>query len=531
MNKMNRTCLANELENLINSTPDGGVCVLEAKEYYLTRQVVINNKKGITVDGSKATIVTKYVNNDDYSKSTNAFLIKHCDNVTLTDFVMETDVPTNLTATVEAIDFEENTVIFAVDKNFEVHGDEVLMAFNSFDSESSPDYRMQSYFRHPDPNIVTLILGEILLANTYASAKYDYFGDNRFKVYFPKVNPKLTVGDRVCIRHTMYGPSAITLSDSNDTLLKNITMHSVPGMGIVVLPRCKNLTIDGFKIIAKEGSNTLMPGNCDGIHLTGLCGKLVMKNCAFDGMGDDALNVHSTAGTITGLIDERTIKCGYCKKGPDGTLPERWCEPEDVIKVFDPVSMAHTGTLKAISFKDGILEFELISGTYKQGDTMQNTTYAPALEIDNCVVKNTRARGFVVQTENVEIKNCYFFGMSSNAIKVAPCFSYWYEVGPTNNFYFHDNVIEKCAFVTPGTPIIGILTNHKVSDNTISHLHKNVRIENNIIKRAHSNCITVMATDGVKVSGNRFENRQEKDIDPISLVNCTEVVAEDNKDI
>jgi hypothetical protein len=40
-----------------------------------------------------------------------------------------------------------------------------------------------------------------------------------------------------------------------------------------------------------------------------------------------------------------------------------------------------------------------------------------------------------------------------------------------------------------------------------------------------------MATDGVHISGNRFENRQEKDIDPISLVNCTEVIAEDNKDI
>ena len=79
MNKINRTCLANELESLINSTPDGGVCVLEAKEYYLTRQVVINNKKGITVDGSKATIVTKYVNNDDYSKSTNENILKFRD--------------------------------------------------------------------------------------------------------------------------------------------------------------------------------------------------------------------------------------------------------------------------------------------------------------------------------------------------------------------------------------------------------------------------------------------------------------------
>jgi hypothetical protein len=528
MSTLNRICNSKELENLINSTHDGEVCVLEAKEYYLTKQVVITGKKGITVDGSKATIITKYVNNDDYSASTNAFILDNCDDVTLTDITMDTDIPTNITAIVEKIDFEEKSVVLAVDKKFKINGDEVLMAFNTIDDEGSPDYHMNYYSTHPDRSIVTLILGEILLANTYSSAKYDYLGDNRFKVYFRVLSEKLSVGERMCIRHTMYGPSAITLRDSNRTLLKNITMYSVPGMGIVVLPRCNDLTLDGLKIIPKEGSNNPMPGNCDGIHLTGLHCKFVMKNCVFDGMGDDALNVHATAGTITELIDNNTIRCGYCKKGPDGTLPERWCEPGDIIKVYDPFTMVNTATLKAVSFVDGVLNFTELEGTYKKGDTMQNITYAPSCEVDNCIIRNTRARGFVIQTSNVEIKNCTFFGMSMNAIKVAPDFNYWYEVGPTYNFYMHDNIIEKCAFRTPGDPSIGIFTSHRANDETVTHLHKNIRLENNVIKRSHSNCITVTAADSVNISGNRFEDREVKDVDPIKLINCTDVKIENN---
>lgn len=51
---------------------------------------------------------------------------------------------------------------------------------------------------------------------------------------------------------------------------------------------------------------------------TGLCGKLTMKNCDFDGLGDDALNVHSST-----VVDAENgiIKCNYCKKDRMGFYP------------------------------------------------------------------------------------------------------------------------------------------------------------------------------------------------------------------
>ena len=526
-----RICNAAELEELINSTPDGGVCVLPEKEYYIERQVVIKNKNNITVDGNGALVISKYDNTKDYTASVDTFLIDCCNSVTFGNLIMDTSVPANVTATVMEINRDEKWAVLKIDDNFEMYGNEVLMSFNTMDSEGSPDYHMNYYSKHPDPNIVTLILGEILLANTYASAKYDYLGNNAFKVYFGSINATLCVGERMCIRHTMYGNSAITLKDSNDTVIHNITMHHVPGMAIIVLPRCKNLTVDGLKVVSGGKWESLMPGNCDGIHLTGLCGDFVMKNCVFDGMGDDALNIHATAGTITELIDENNIRCGYCKKGPDGVLPVRWCEKGDIIKAYNPDTMVNTAVLKAVSFEKGILGFELIEGGYALGDVLQNMTYAPSCLVESCIVRNTRARGFVIQTSNVEIKNCSFFGISSCAVKVAPDFKYWYEVGPTYNFNMHHNVIEKCAFRNPGDPVIGVFTKHATGETDVEHLHKNIRIEDNIMKRIFTKGVTVTASDGVVIAGNRIEDRKIKESDPCEAINCTDVIIRDNEEI
>ena len=528
----NCVCCADELEALINSTPDGEVCVLENKEYYISRRVVIENKNNVTIDGNNATIVSKYVNSDDYTKSVDAFLIKHCNNVALTNIYMDTSVPASIVGTFKEIDKENKTAVIKIDDDFKINGNEVLMTFNTIDADGSSDYHMQYYAKHPDPNIVTVVFGEVVLANTYSSAKYDYLGNNTYKVYFNHpISDLLTVGERVSIRHTMYGPAAITVSDSNKTLIKNVTMYHVPGMAIVVLPRSTDMVVDGLKVVAKEGTNCLMPGNCDGIHLTGLHGDFVLKNSVFDGLGDDALNIHATAGTITQLIDENTVKCNYCKKSPDGVLPVRWCEPGDTIITYDPINMQKTAELKATDFTDGILKFELISGEYKLGDTMQNLTYAPSCTVDNCIIRNSRARGVVIQTSNVEIKNSVFFGASSAAIKVAPDFNYWYEVGPTYNLNIHDNIIEKCSFRSAVDPDICVFTKHSTTETDVKHLHKNIVIENNVIKRSLVSCISITATDGVTIKNNRFEGRQDRTNPAIKTHNCTDVVIENNIEI
>ena len=67
-------------------------------------------------------------------------------------------------------------------------------------------------------------------------------------------------------------------------------------MGAVIYPRCSDFTFEAFNIRPPKGSHAICPANADGIHVIGLTGYLYLKDCHFDGLGDDALNVHSQAG-------------------------------------------------------------------------------------------------------------------------------------------------------------------------------------------------------------------------------------------
>lgn len=527
-----KSCQASELEKLINATPNGGVCLLEKRKYRLRRRVVIRGKRGVRVEGNGAEIVTEFVNNADYTHSADAFLIEDCQGLTLCNLVLDTDVAPNVTATVEKTCPEDGTLTIRVHDEFPMRGDEVLMAFGSVDGERSFDYRVHYYAKHPDPNIVTLIQGEILLANTYAGADCDYLGDNRFTVRFPrkKLDAKLPptqverakVEDTLCIRHTMYGPSAITLRNSDDTVLENITMHATPGMGIMVLPRCHNLTVDGLRMTVRDGSAALMSCNCDGMHVTGLSGKLILRNCLFEGLGDDALNIHSTAGTATEIDGAaQTIRVHYCKKTPDGELPPTWCRGGDRIRVYDPKTLKCNGEILVADFKDGILTYFQIEGEIHAGDTLQNMAFAAACEIDNCTVRNTRCRAFLFQTEQVEVKNCTFFGMSSSAIKAAPDLGYWYEVGPADGFYIHDNHFIKNGFRDSLSADIALHTSHRGNDEAVYGLHKNVRIENNVFERPSGACVDIHSADGVCVRNNRYP--ADPPAEPVCIRNCRDV--------
>ena len=521
-----------KLQSLIDSLKNGETLNLNGEDYYLDKRIIISGKKDVVIDGGGANITTKYINSAHFSESVDAFLITDCEGLQLKNIYFDTDVPANVTATVKEILLDEKALVLEVDDVYNMKGNELFLSFNAIDDEGTP-YRFGYYQKHPDPNIITVVQDEVLCASTYWGAKYDYLGNNTFKVYFEVSSfGELEVGNRLCIRHTMYGPSVIVLKDSNDTVLKNITMYATPGMGIMVFPRCNNLTIDGVKMIKKDGSHSLMACNCDGIHLTGAMGKFIMKNCEFDGMGHDALNIHTIAGTCTDVdLDERKIKCNYCKKSPDGKLKENWCAKGDTIKVFDPITMQNTGTFTVANYSNGYITYENLQGELKPKDVMQNHTLTVACDISDCEIKNTRSRGFVIQTDNVEIKNSKFFGLSNAAVKVACCFGYWYEVGPATNFYMHDNIIEKCAYIDVNSPGIGVFTKHDGNDEKITGLHKNIKIENNTFRRMKNNMITVSSSDNVEVHGNRFVSRGEKEIPAVKFISCRKVTEKDNLDI
>ena len=527
-------CNTTELEAIIQSTPKGGNCRLETKDYYLTKRIVIHHKKNITIDCNGAVFRTRYVNTEPACASTDAILFKDCEHVTLKNLTLTTDTPVNVAATVESFDEDELSFIIKVDDCYPMNGKEVLMGFDSMDADGSPDHQFECYVRNPDSTVTTVVQKEIICLSSHVGAANEYLGKNRFKIFLANLkylqNPVLKPGMRLCIRHTVYGPSAITLINSNDTILQDITMPAVPGFGITVLTRCHNLTIDGLRMPIIDRAHTLMACNCDGIHIVGLTGRLILQNCLFNGLGDDALNVHSAAGTVTEINTKKhLIKCNYCKKNPDGTLPKKWCLPGEILRFFDPITQKVTATAIVTSFKDGILCYRNLSGEIWPGYMIQNTAFTPSCIISNCEVRNSRARGFLIQTENVEIKDCSFYGTSNSAVKAAPAFIKWHEVGPCHHLYVHNNTFVKCGFLSPEFPAVAVYTRHSGNDDAITDLHSDIRIEENAFKQADGICIGISSADNVTVSRNQFIERQNTNYPAIQIVSCKDVNISNNE--
>ena len=171
---------------------------------------------------------------------------------------------------------------------------------------------------------------------------------------------------------------------------------------------------------------------------------------------------------------------------------------------MDPETCNKKGEFKVISFEKDRLCYENLMGELKEGAILQNTAFAASVEIKNCNIRNTRARAFVLQTENIEISDCKFYGMSLPAIQAAPDVRRWYEVGPVKNMSIHNNIFEKCGFVNDDCPVITVQDNHDKRGAGALGVHKNIVITKNVFKEKSGRCIFVTSTDGVKISGNKF---------------------------
>lgn len=526
-------CFAEYIEKKIKAAPDGGICSIPKGEYYIERYINIVNRKNIVINGNGSVIVSHYNNGSSDKPTCDVFHITECKGIKLCNFVLETDTPVNITGTVKSVNKNENSYLLSVLPEFKVTGKEILMVQNSCDSDGSFDGKLEYYCPNPDKKPV-LLAGEILLANTHISCKYDYLGDNCFKIYLPagKING-VEENQTICIRHSSYGPVSILIKNSDDTAIENLTVHSAGGMGIIVLPRSENLSLNNFNVVLPKNSKRFMSCNCDGVHITGLCGKLTMKHCDFSGLGDDALNIHSTAATVTGLDSENgTLKCNYCKKGPDGILSPDWCRKGDIITVLDSVDCTKLGQIMVKTFHKDKLEFEMLSGKIQVGNVLQNTEFSAAVEIDSCAIKNTRARGFLFQTENISVKGCSFFGISSSAVLAAPDVRLWYEVGPIKNMQIANNIFKKCAFAgnEAENSIITVKNSHGRIDKISFGVHNDICLSGNTFCNKKGKCISVLSCDNFDVENNHFENCMLTDKnDAIETDKCRSIVIQNNK--
>ena len=519
---------------------DGQEVCLQFKRgtYYISKAIKINNAKNLTVRGNGATVVAHFDGTAPVALNNDVFCLGDCDDIAFYDLFFDTDNPIGSAGRVVAIDRESGTVDVKIYDEFSVTGFEHIHATNSFDEQGAPDYALATY--HPSLDEEDFVASDGREAKRLVGMHYDVIGDHLIRMKVGNVSPILKIGHAINIRYEVYGNTIFGFTSCRRVLLKNIIIYSAASFGATIRPRSEDFIFDNFCIRLPNGTSRLKAANADGIHALGLAGKLTLKNCNMEHMGDDTLNIHGTAGGIHTLDKENKRISMICPRHHQvHQLPKKWAQKGDTIYVYDSNSFIQKGSFVIESVdEDNNAVYCKEQGDIEIGDTLANAEYFASLHIDGCTVRNTRARGFLVQTHDVLIENSYIHGMSLPALLFAPDIEVWWEVGPTKNVEIRNNVIEHCAIIDSPANQGAIVFKACHDGDTSGYpagVHSGVYIhDNRFLDIAHS-AIFVSSAKNVRIENNIFTNcccdpklnAEYKDYD-IVAINCRDVTIEGN---
>lgn len=331
-----------------------------------------------------------------------------------------------------------------------------------------------------------------------------------------------------------------------------------------------DVTIKNVKVLLKE--NNWVTSNADGMYLSDINGKVTVKDCLFEGIGDDCLNLYCYSGAIlTEVISPKEIKV----KGV--FLPEIG----DTITVNDPIKGQVRGTAKVIAkqdYKTGdnievdntvLLTLDsdiegITAGTTRQnGDVVfRHSMLSPNSEFVNNTFRYGRAKGLKLNIREFKVENNTFENLGYGAIMLhdIPALS---ENPGVSHAKIINNTISNCGYLmswdsernasiaaygmrVDGGEAEGKIHNDiTISSNRINHVTKvgiyvssatDVVIENNVInsditdgETVKMGGVTLQNVDGVTIKGTVVSDPRPCLQGGIRILNdCENVVINDN---
>ena len=275
------------------------------------------------------------------------------------------------------------------------------------------------------------------------------------KIKAPWVNKKLIPGTVVVMRGYGRPTPGVFLSNDTNTKLENIQVHYAEGMGLLA-QMSENITLDGFSVCLRgKDDPRYFTTQADATHFSGCKGKIVSVGGMYEGMMDDAINVHGTYLKVQKREDDKTLVGEYMHPQAYGF---DWGFVGDTVQFIDAKTMEIIGqpnritAIQAVDKPDnrGAKKFRIVFdqaldpaiaeiGSFG----IENLTWTPEVYFADNVIRNNRARGSLFSTpKQTIVENNVFDHTSGTAILLCGDCNGWFETGAC-----HDVVIHKNRFV------------------------------------------------------------------------------------
>lgn len=507
--------ISEKLQHLFDTINGDTLINLAAGVYYISNQLKIENWYNVRFVGYGAKIVTHFDPCEPESYK-GAFKITGCKECSFSGFTITTDNAPNVLAKVLKIDKEKLTADLELQKGARLNGNEKFVGFNSLDDDMSPN-------------------GHVWFADNNGY-RWHYLRDNVIRLFaYPSTGVQLRdleIGEYMCMRHSLYAQCPLEFTGCSDIEIKDVTINSSPGLACAIYPDSKNFSFVRYRVLSDKKSPQIFSSNADGIHITGLRGKLTVKNCLFENLGDDALNIHNQGATVYG-IDGNVIHC-YAKRfkstpqSEDGRLSLYWAAPGDRIKIYEKGTFRVKGEFTVLEYTvNKIVTDKPVSGL-EEGDYLANTAYFADTEITGCTVINTRARAFLIETGVTTVEDCHFYGIVDAALLIGPDMGVWNEMCPVEKLIIRGNVFDKCGCGSGKKKCGGILLTANDKGDEITHfptgLHGEVTVENNVFVNMKDTLIFAQSVQKLILKDNCITEGTDFVYEPVMTMDCGEVI-------
>jgi hypothetical protein len=223
-------------------------------------------------------------------------------------------------------------------------------------------------------------------------------------------------------RDTIYGQDLI------DITVQSVMIYTSWFMGFVTL-RAKRLNFIDYHI--KPYNERWMSSNADCMHFIDAREYISISDSSCQAMGDDGLNVHAVLFRVTEVVDFRTVIIEV----KNFTYPED--APLDVgvgtnlefSSYQQPFTVHETGTIASLIFNSiNSRKVTFTNPVHVNLGDWACVADTPILTIQNLTVSHNRARGVLLETRNIDIRQSIFNRTTGPAVLIQPSM-YWYE-GP-----------------------------------------------------------------------------------------------------
>lgn len=263
---------------------------------------------------------------------------------------------------------------------------------------------------------------------------------------------RLVPGTVVAMRGWGRPTPGIFLSHDVNTTIENVKVHYAEGMGLLA-QLCENITLERFGVCLKgDADPRYFTTQADATHFSGCKGKIVSCNGLYEGMMDDAINVHGTYLKVVKRVDDRTLVGRYMHGQSWGF---EWGCPGDEVQFIRSNTMELVGKQnKIISIRpydkeqtEGAREFlitfqEPVDQVINEqsGFGIENLTWTPEVLFSGNVIRNNRARGSLFSTPRKTIvENNLFDHTSGAAILLCGDCNGWFETGACRHVIIRKN--------------------------------------------------------------------------------------------